>query len=198
MYMPWIYGERSPVDDRNARAALFNISLENTREDIIRAFLEGVALNTRWLISPAEKFLGRKLTQLNFVGGGAKSDVWSQILADVLDLDIRPMHAEQRSSRLSVWDTWLSKRSLKGSGSGRPIHRTRRIGHSMISYSPSSYSFIVTIKKVIKPSMAEFLLDFWWRRPTPKDRPSWAVSWLPLVFVLETFQYVYPVEKVLQ
>ena len=38
-----------PIDDRNARAALFNISLENTREDIIRAFLEGVALNTRWL-----------------------------------------------------------------------------------------------------------------------------------------------------
>jgi xylulokinase len=88
MYMPWIYGERSPVDDRNARAALFNISLENTREDIIRAFLEGVALNTRWLIAPAEKFMGRRLTQLNFVGGGAKSDVWSQILADVLNLDI--------------------------------------------------------------------------------------------------------------
>ena len=102
MYMPWIYGERSPVDDRNARAALFNISLENTREDIIRAFLEGVALNTRWLISPAEKFLGRKLTQLNFVGGGAKSDVWSQILADVLDLDIRqvrdPVQANARGA----------------------------------------------------------------------------------------------------
>jgi sugar (pentulose or hexulose) kinase len=51
MYMPWIYGERAPIDDRNARAALFNISLENTREDIVRAFLEGVALNTRWLWS---------------------------------------------------------------------------------------------------------------------------------------------------
>jgi xylulokinase len=102
MYMPWIYGERTPVDDRNARAALFNISLENTREDIIRAFLEGVALNTRWLIAPAEKFMGRRLTQLNFVGGGAKSDVWSQVLADVLDRDIRqvrdPVQANARGA----------------------------------------------------------------------------------------------------
>jgi xylulokinase len=102
MYMPWIYGERAPIDDRNARAALFNISLENTREDIIRAFLEGVALNTRWLLAPAEKFMGRKLTQLSFVGGGAKSNLWSQVLADVMNLNIRqvrdPIQANARGA----------------------------------------------------------------------------------------------------
>ncbi|HEX7619566.1 MAG TPA: FGGY-family carbohydrate kinase, partial [Anaerolineales bacterium] len=102
LYMPWIYGERSPVDDRNARAALFNISLENTREDIIRAFMEGVALNERWLMTPVEKFMGHKPAQLNFVGGGAKSDVWSQILADVMNLNIRqardPIQANARGA----------------------------------------------------------------------------------------------------
>jgi xylulokinase len=102
LYLPWIYGERAPVDDRNARAALFNISLENTREDIIRAFLEGVALNTRWLMAPAEKFMGRKLTHINFVGGGAKSDVWCQILADVMNINIRqvrdPIQANARGA----------------------------------------------------------------------------------------------------
>jgi xylulokinase len=89
IYMPWLYGERSPVEDRSVRASLVNISLETSREDIIRAFLEGVALNTRWLLGPAEKFLGRKLPALNMVGGGARSDVWCQIMADVLDLTIR-------------------------------------------------------------------------------------------------------------
>lgn len=102
MYMPWIYGERAPIDDRNARAALFNISLETTREDIVRAFLEGVALNTRWLLAPAERFMGRKLERLNFVGGGAKSDVWSQILADVMNVEIRqvkdPIQANARGA----------------------------------------------------------------------------------------------------
>jgi len=89
LYMPWIYGERSPVEDRHARAAIFNLSLENSREDIIRAVLEGVALNTRWLLAPAEKFLGRRLAALNFAGGGAKSDVWCQIFADVMGVTIR-------------------------------------------------------------------------------------------------------------
>ena len=41
-----------------------------TREDIVRAFLEGVALNTRWLMKPVEKFLGRPVEAINLVGGG--------------------------------------------------------------------------------------------------------------------------------
>jgi xylulokinase len=89
IYTPWIYGERSPIEDGHARASIFNLSLENSREDIIRAFLEGVALNTRWMLGPGEKFLGRKLTSLNIVGGGAKSNVWCQIFADVLNITIR-------------------------------------------------------------------------------------------------------------
>lgn len=89
IYTPWIYGERSPVEDRHVRASVFNISLENDRDDLIRAFLEGVAFNTRWMLGPAEKFLGRKLEALTFVGGGAKSNIWCQILADVLNLTIR-------------------------------------------------------------------------------------------------------------
>ena len=89
IYTPWIYGERSPIEDSNVRASIFNLSLENNREDIIRAFMEGVALNTCWMLAPAEKFLGRKLEALNFVGGGAKSTVWCQIFADVLNLTIR-------------------------------------------------------------------------------------------------------------
>jgi xylulokinase len=89
IYTPWIYGERSPVEDSHVRASIFNVSLENNREDLIRAFLEGVALNTRWMLAPAEKFLGRKLETLNIVGGGARSSVWCQIFADVLNLTIR-------------------------------------------------------------------------------------------------------------
>ena len=59
LYTPWIWGERAPVDDRTLRAGLYNLSLGSTREDVVRAFLEGVALNTRWLLEPVRKFLGR-------------------------------------------------------------------------------------------------------------------------------------------
>lgn len=91
IYTPWIYGERSPVEDSQVRASIFNLSLENSREDLIRAFLEGVALNTRWMLAPAEKFIGRKFAYLNLVGGGAKSAVWCQIFSDVLNLPIRQL-----------------------------------------------------------------------------------------------------------
>jgi xylulokinase len=102
MYTPWIWGERAPVDDHNLRAGLYNLSLNNTREDIIRAFLEGVALNTRWLLSPVEKFLGRKVNSINIVGGGAQSDVWCQVFADVMGVEIRqaadPVYANARGA----------------------------------------------------------------------------------------------------
>ena len=49
IYTPWIYGERAPVEDSTLRAAIYNLSLHNSRADIIRAFLEGVAFNTRWV-----------------------------------------------------------------------------------------------------------------------------------------------------
>ena len=102
MYTPWIWGERAPVEDKALRAGLYNLSLNNTREDIIRAFLEGIAFNTRWLLSPVEKFLGRKVNSINIVGGGAQSNVWCQIFADVLDVEIKqvadPIYANARGA----------------------------------------------------------------------------------------------------
>ncbi|HYB98741.1 MAG TPA: FGGY-family carbohydrate kinase [Candidatus Limnocylindrales bacterium] len=91
IYTPWIYGERAPVEDRHVRAAIYNLSLENSREDIIRAVLEGVALNTRWLLSPFEKVLGRATGPIHMVGGGANSPVWCRIFADVLRRPVRRM-----------------------------------------------------------------------------------------------------------
>jgi xylulokinase len=102
IYTPWIFGERSPVDDPSVRATIYNLSLENSRADIIRAFMEGVALNTRWLLHPVEKFIGRPLGAINIVGGGASSDVWCQIFADVLERPVRqvkdPIQANVRGA----------------------------------------------------------------------------------------------------
>jgi xylulokinase len=102
LYTPWIYGERAPVEDSSVRAAIFNLSLENSRADVIRAVLEGVAFNTRWLLRPFERFLGRRLDAINIVGGGAASNVWCQIFADVLNRPVRqvkdPIQANVRGA----------------------------------------------------------------------------------------------------
>lgn len=102
IYTPWIWGERAPVEDRTLRAGLYNLSLQTTRADVLRAFLEGIAYNTRWLLAPVEKFLGRKVESINIAGGGAQSEVWCQIFADVLNVEIRqvkdPIQANARGA----------------------------------------------------------------------------------------------------
>jgi xylulokinase len=90
------------VDERTLRAGFYNLSLHNTRADLVRAILEGVAFNTRWLLGPVERFAGREVDSINLVGGGGNSDVWCQILADVLDVQVRqvqdPIQANARGA----------------------------------------------------------------------------------------------------
>ncbi len=89
IFTPWLNGERTPVEDNSVRACLYNLSLDNTREDIVRAFLEGVAFNQRWALKYVEKFMGRPMNPIHMVGGGAVSNIWCQIHADVLNRTIK-------------------------------------------------------------------------------------------------------------
>ena len=102
LYTPWLFGERSPVDDPSLRAGLLNLSLEHSREDVIRAFLEGVALNTRWMAERFDRFLGKPLDQLTMVGGGANSDVWCQIFADVLGIPVRQLQCPIQANAIGA------------------------------------------------------------------------------------------------
>ncbi|HET8614543.1 MAG TPA: FGGY-family carbohydrate kinase [Actinomycetales bacterium] len=84
LFTPWLKGERSPVDDRALRASFVNVSLTTDRADLVRAVLEGVAHNMRWLVEVADAFAGRRLEPIRALGGGAQSDLWCQVHADVL------------------------------------------------------------------------------------------------------------------
>jgi xylulokinase len=102
IYTPWLNGERTPVENNAARACLYNLSLSSTREDIIRAVFEGVAFNQRWALTYIEKFMGRKMDPIHMVGGGAASDIWCQIHADILNRTIKqvkdPIQTNARGS----------------------------------------------------------------------------------------------------
>ncbi|MGH9172094.1 MAG: xylulokinase [Acidimicrobiales bacterium] len=104
LFTPWLNGERSPVDDRRARGGWHNLSLATTRADMVRAVLEGVAFNNRWLHDACEKFAKRRLDPIRIIGGGAQSDLWCQIHADVMDRTIErvaePLHAGIKGAAL--------------------------------------------------------------------------------------------------
>ena len=91
LYTPWLYGERSPIEDLFVRGGIHNISLLNNREDIIRAVFEGVTFNARWLYDGVRKFLKETPDALRMTGGGAASDIWCQMFSDVFDCTILQM-----------------------------------------------------------------------------------------------------------
>lgn len=88
VFTPWLYGERCPAADPHVRASFSNVSLHTDRAQLCRAVLEGVALNTRWLLDAVEHFTSRRLDAIRAVGGGASSALWCQIHSDVLQREI--------------------------------------------------------------------------------------------------------------
>lgn len=88
IYTPWLNGERTPVDDHAVRGGFHNLSLQHHRGHLIRAVMEGVAYNSRWLLGYVENFVRRRFDAIHLIGGGANSAVWCQIQADVLNRPI--------------------------------------------------------------------------------------------------------------
>lgn len=102
LFAPWLYGERTPVEDSSLRGGFFNLSLGIQREHLVRAVFEGVAYNTRWLLEAVEAFLGHRIDHIRFIGGGARSAIWGQIMADVLNRTIHQVQEPQLAALRGV------------------------------------------------------------------------------------------------
>ncbi len=114
IYTPWLAGERAPVDDPSLRGTIFNLSMTTRLEDVVRAFYEGVALNTRWTAGSVNRFLGSRMTEVTMVGGGAQSDLWCQIFADVLGVRVRQLKDPvAANARGAAWIAGVGMRELE-------------------------------------------------------------------------------------
>ena len=80
---PWMLGERCPVSSTTTRATLFNISMDHTREHLMKAVYEGIGYNLRWIMENYQKDYGFDCRNLRIIGGGALTDAWMQIIADI-------------------------------------------------------------------------------------------------------------------
>jgi xylulokinase len=96
LFLPWLNGAIAPAENSYARGGFFNLSLDATRAHMGRAVMEGVAFNTKAALKPVEKFLGRKMEMLRMAGGGALSDIWAQIYANVLEIPIHQLDEPQK------------------------------------------------------------------------------------------------------
>ena len=93
-FLPYLMGERSPINDTNARGAFIGMSMDTTRADLTQAVLEGVAFAIRDSFEVA-KSLGVDIPRSMICGGGAKSPLWRTILANVLGIPLPLPQTEQ-------------------------------------------------------------------------------------------------------
>jgi xylulokinase len=93
LFLPHLAGERSPHLDPDTRGAWVNLSLAHTQADLTRAVLEGVAFSLREALEVIHELA--PIHQLLATGGGARSQTWLQILADVLQTELLAPQAEE-------------------------------------------------------------------------------------------------------
>ena len=103
--LPYFMGERSPIWDARARGTLVGLTLFHTRAHVYRAFLEGVAYALRHNIEAGQKAGYPLDRELSVVGGGAKSELWSRIMASVTG---RPVRAAAAGGEAALGDAMLA------------------------------------------------------------------------------------------
>ncbi len=93
-FLPYLMGERSPINDTDARGTLIGLSMDTTRADITQAVMEGVSFAIRDCYEVARS-LGVEIPRSNICGGGAKSPLWCKIMANVLGIPLDILVTEQ-------------------------------------------------------------------------------------------------------
>ena len=96
-FLPYLMGERSPINDTLARGTFTGMTMDSTRTDLTQAILEGVAFALRDSYEVA-KSLGLDIKRSNIVGGGAKSPLWRKIVANVFGIPLDILKTEEGPS----------------------------------------------------------------------------------------------------
>ena len=105
IFTPWLNGERTPVDDHTLRGGLAQPVARDRRAPTSCVRCSKASRTTAAGCSErSSSFTGRPFPWLHFIGGGAQSELWCQIMADVLDREIRqvehPIRANARGAAL--------------------------------------------------------------------------------------------------
>ena len=93
-FLPYLMGERSPINDTNARGTFIGMTMDTSRSDLVQAVLEGVAFAIRDSFEVARS-LGVDIPTTKICGGGSKSPLWRTIFANVLGIPLELVKTEQ-------------------------------------------------------------------------------------------------------
>ena len=88
IFTPWLLGERCPVATTTTRGTVFNLGLEHSRGHVVKALLEGVAFNLRWIFENYRRDFGFNPPAIRAIGGGSVNEKWMQGIADITGIPV--------------------------------------------------------------------------------------------------------------
>ena len=97
IYLPYLMGERTPHLDAWARGVFFGLSAMHTKADILRALLEGVSFSLKDCLTVLEE-TGVSISDMALCGGGGKSELWRQILADIYACPVKTVRSKESAA----------------------------------------------------------------------------------------------------
>ncbi len=93
-FLPYLVGERTPINDPNAKGVMFGLSLSDRPEHLFKAVLEGVTFTFRDTFEII-KGEGVKVDKVRAIGGGANNQYWLQLIADILNVDVELINTNE-------------------------------------------------------------------------------------------------------
>jgi xylulokinase len=130
IFLPWLSGERAPVLDHYARGGWIGLKMSHTKAHLARAVMEGVAYHLRWICESMQR-LGFHIEGFNSIGGGCNSEIWIQIISDVIGYPLS-----------------IVKNHLEAGATGAALTVAVGLG---VHPNMDSVDDLVEIRKVVKP-----------------------------------------------
>jgi xylulokinase len=93
IFLPYLFGERSPYTDANARGVFFGLSSLTGKGEMARAVMEGVAFGLKDMFLLVEGFAD--MDEIYITGGGAKSELWGKIICNVINRNLKVLNVEE-------------------------------------------------------------------------------------------------------
>ncbi|KZM73407.1 xylulokinase [Nocardia terpenica] len=98
VFTPYLSGERAPLWDADVRASFLGLSSATSTADLSLAVLRGVAMSGRHVLEAVETACGYPLPRMTFSGGGARSPLWAQIHADILERPVERLRVHDSAA----------------------------------------------------------------------------------------------------
>lgn len=135
LFLPYLTGERTPYPDPNARAAWIGLTVRHTRGHMTRAVLEGVAFGLKDSFTLIQQAGLGEIKHVRISGGGARSALWRQILADVLGVELVTVNTTEGAAYgaallagvgIGIWEDVPAacKVTIQETGKNEPDSRT--------------------------------------------------------------------------